>query len=145
MKNLIFLVHIAATLYLVGLIWVVQALVYPSMAHAGADGYAAYHNLHTSRITPIVAPAMILELLTAIYFVFVPFETIDRRYFWCGLALILTIWASTFLVQVPLHEKLGASFDANVQRKLVLTNWIRTGLWTVRGALILWLVWLKIK
>jgi len=145
MKNLIFLAHLATTLYLVGLIWTVQMLVYPSMAHAGADGYAAYHNLHTSRITPIVAPAMVLELLTAIYFVFVPFEEIDRRYFWCGLALVLIIWLSTFFVQVPLHEKLGANFDADVQRKLVLTNWIRTVAWTLRGALVLWMVWLKIK
>ena len=58
MKNLIFLVHTGTTLYLVGLIWIVQSLVYPAMGYVGADGYAAYHNLHTSRITPVVAPAM---------------------------------------------------------------------------------------
>lgn len=145
MKNLVFLAHLGTTLYLVGVVWLVQLLVYPAMAHAGADGYAAYHNLHTSRITPVVAPAMILELVTAIYFVFVPLEGIDKRYFWCGLALILIIWASTFFVQVPLHEKLGASYDSSVQRNLVLTNWIRTTAWTLRGALILWMVWLKIK
>jgi len=145
MRNLIFLAHLATTLYLVGLIWIVQILVYPAMAHIGTDGYAAYHNLHTSRITPVVAPAMIIELLTAIYFVFAPVEKIDYRYFWCGLALILIIWVSTFFVQVPLHEKLGASFDSDVQKKLVLTNWIRTVAWTLRGLLVVWLVWLKIK
>ncbi len=145
MKNLVFLAHLATTLYLVGLIWIVQMLVYPSMGLVGASGYAAYHNLHTTRITPVVAPAMILELLTAIYFVFVPIEEIDYRYFGCGLALVLIVWTSTFLVQVPLHEKLAASFDADVQQRLVLTNWIRTIAWTLRGALILWMVWLKIK
>ncbi len=145
MKNLIFLAHAGATLYLVGLIWVVQILVYPAMANVGADGYATYHNLHTSRITPIVAPAMILELLTAIYLAFAAFEAIDYRYFWVGLALVLIIWLSTFLVQVPLHEKLGAGFDVDVQRKLVQTNWIRTIAWSLRGALVLFMVWLKIK
>ena len=145
MKSLIFLFHAGTTLYLVGLIWIVQSLVYPSMGLVGADGYTAYHNLHTSRITPVVAPAMILELVTAIYFVFVPLEGVDKRYFWCGLALVLIIWASTFFVQVPLHEKLAQSFDGEIQRRLVLTNWIRTTAWTLRGALILWIVWLKIK
>ena len=67
MKNLVFLAHTGTTLYLVGVIWLVQLLVYPSMANVGADGYAAYHNLHTSRITPVVAPAMIIKLLTAIF------------------------------------------------------------------------------
>lgn len=145
MKNFIFLVHLSATLYLVGVIWIIQILVYPLMANVGAEGYAAYHNLHTSRITPIVAPAMILELLTAIYLAFTSFEAIDRRYFWFGLVLVLIIWLSTFLVQVPLHEKLGTSFDSDVQRKLVQTNWIRTIAWSLRGAFVLWMVWLKIK
>jgi len=145
MKNLVFLAHAGATLYLVGLIWTVQILIYPLMEHVGASGYSAYHNLHTSRITPIVAPAMIVELATAIYFVFAADEKIDYRYFWFGLALVLIIWISTFLLQVPLHEKLAASFDADAQRRLVRTNWIRTATWTMRGALILWIVWLKIK
>ena len=145
MKNLIFLAHFATTLYLVGLIWIVQSLVYPSMGLVGADGYAAYHNLHTSRITPVVAPAMIVELVTAIYLVFVPLEGIDKRYFWGGLTLVLIIWASTFFVQVPLHEALAKGFNADVQNRLVWTNWIRTTAWTLRGALVLWIVWLKIK
>lgn len=145
MKNLIFLAHLGTTIYLVGVIWLVQLLVYPAMGHVGADGYATYHNLHTSRISPVVAPAMIIELLTAIYFVFVPDKAIDYRYFWFGLALVLVIWASTFFVQVPLHEKLARGFESDVQSRLVFTNWIRTIAWTMRGALILWMIWLKIK
>ena len=145
MENLIFLAHAGATLYLVGVIWIVQILHYPLLENVGAEDYAKYHNRHTTRITPIVAPAMILELLTAIYFVFVSFEPVSALYFWIGLALVLIIWTSTFFVQVPLHEKLGASFDADAQRRLVRTNWIRTAAWTLRGALVVWMIWLKIK
>ena len=61
MKNLVFLLHVGATLYLVGVIWIVQILHYPLLAGVGVEGYPAYHNLHTSRITPVVAPAMIAE------------------------------------------------------------------------------------
>ncbi len=145
MKNLVFLLHVGATLYLVGVIWIVQILHYPLLEDVGAGGYAKYHKRHTSRITPVVAPAMIIELLTAIYFVFISYEPIRNYYFWCGLALVLIIWISTFLVQVPLHEKLGARFDPDIQQRLVRTNWIRTAAWTLRGALVLWMVWLKIK
>lgn len=145
MENLIFLAHVAATLYLVGVIWIVQILVYPLMKTVGENGYAAYHNLHTSRISPLVAPAMIVELLTAIYFVYAPIEWIDYRLFWFGLLLVLIIWLSTFLVQVPLHERLGGAFDADAQKKLVRTNWIRTVAWTLRGGLILWMIHSKIK
>ncbi len=145
MKNLIFLAHAGTTLYLVGVIWIVHILVYPSMKRVAADGYAAYHNLHTARISPVVAPAMIIELLAAIYFLFAPLETFDYRYFWFGLILVLIIWLSTFFLQVPLHEKLAAGFSADAQQHLVLTNWIRTIAWTLRGALVLWMLWLKIK
>ena len=61
MKNLVFLLRVGSTLYLVGVIWVVQILHYPLLANVGANGYVAYHNLHTSRITPVVAPAMIAD------------------------------------------------------------------------------------
>ena len=145
MKNFAFLVHLGSTLYLVGLIWIIQILHYPLMANVGADGYIEYQSLHMSRITPVVAPVMILELLTGIYFAFVTFEAIDQRYFWAGLGLIIIIWASTFFVQVPLHERLTQSFDIETHRWLVQTNWIRTIAWTLRGGLVLWLVWLKIK
>lgn len=145
MKNLIFFAHLASTLYMVGVIWIVQILVYPLMERVGAENYSAYHNLHTTRIAPIVAPAMIIELLTAIYFVFASFENVDRRYFWINLALVLIIWISTFLLQVPLHEKLAAGFAAEVQQKLVLTNWIRTIAWSLRGALVLRMAWLIIR
>ncbi len=145
MKNLVFLLHIGATLYLVGVIWIVQILHYPLLAGVGAEGYTAYHNLHTSRITPVVAPAMIVELLTAIYFSFVMFDRIDRSYFLFGLILVLIIWASTFFVQVPLHEKLSKGFAADKHQRLVWTNWIRTAAWTLRGTLVLWMAWLVIK
>ncbi len=145
MKNFAFLIHLGATLYLVGLIWIIQILHYPLMANVGADGYIEYQSLHMSRITPVVAPAMILELATGIYFAFANFEAIDRSYFWIGLALILVIWISTFLLQVPLHERLTHSFEGDTQKRLVQTNWIRTIVWTLRGALVLWMVWLKIK
>jgi hypothetical protein len=59
---------------------------------------------------------------------------------WLGLGLALGIWTSTFTVQVPLHRRLERGFDAAVHGRLVRSNWLRTGGWTARGALAVWMV-----
>jgi len=145
MKDFIFLIHAGATLFLVGLIWTIQIVHYPLFARVGASNYAAYQTAHMSRITYVVAPVMFLELGAAIYFIFADYELINPNYFRFGLALVLIIWASTVFVQSPIHGKLANAFDADSVNKLLLTNWIRTISWTMRGALVLWMIWLKIK
>lgn len=145
MEDFIFLVHAGATLFLVGLIWTVQIVHYPLFANVGADGYAAYQTRHMSRITYVVAPVMLAELATAIYFAFAGYASVNQNFFRAGLALVLLVWLSTVFVQSPIHGRLANSFEADLVRRLVLTNWIRTALWTLRGALILWMIWLKMK
>jgi hypothetical protein len=39
-------------------------------------------------------------------------------------------------VQVPLHERLSAGWDAAAHQRLVASNWVRTVLWTVRAVLV---------
>jgi hypothetical protein len=56
-----------------------------------------------------------------------------------GLALVGMIWGSTALLQVPRHTTLGSGFDRTALSGLVLTNWLRTAAWSVRGALVLWM------
>ena len=36
---------------------------------------------------------------------------------------------------LPLHDRLCVAFDAELHRRLVLSNWIRTVLWTFRSVL----------
>lgn len=145
MKDFIFLIHAGATLSLLGLIWTIQIVHYPLLERVGADDYAAYQTAHMSRITYVVAPLMLIELATALYLVFAGYEPLNPNYFLFGLALILIIWASTLFIQSPIHGRLAQAFDADLVNKLVLTNWIRTICWTMRGALVLWMIWLKIK
>ena len=51
------------------------------------------------------------------------------------MGLLAVIWLSTALIQVPLHQRLGGGFDAEVHSRLVTSNWIRTVAWTLRGLL----------
>lgn len=125
---------------MVGVIWTVQVVHYPLFAGVGADGWAAYEARHQSRITLVVGPLMVLELVTAVWLLVERPAAFPLWAVWTGAALVALIWASTALVQVPLHTALGAQFDADAHARLVATNWVRTAAWTVRGALVLWLV-----
>jgi hypothetical protein len=53
-----------------------------------------------------------------------------------GLVLVGIVWASTFLIQVPLHNRLGSGFNHEVIQLLVNTNWIRTIGWSLRAILV---------
>ena len=62
--KLVFLAHLVSTLVMVGVIWTVQVVHYPLFAGVGADGWSAYEAAHQSRITLVVGPLMVAELVT---------------------------------------------------------------------------------
>ena len=64
----------------------------------------------------------------------------SRAKAWFGAGLLLVIWVSTALLQVPLHRKLSAGFDARRVQLLIGSNWIRTVAWSVRGLIALLLL-----
>jgi hypothetical protein len=145
MDKLLLILQIFSTLFLTGVIWVIQILQYPFFSYVSAENFTKYHDDYRFWITPIVAPAMIIELLTAIFLLFYPPENIDIKLMWLALALTLIIWASTFFLQVPLHEKLAHGFNSQTLAALVNTNWIRTVCWSLRGGLILYFAWRVIR
>jgi hypothetical protein len=134
------LAHAAATLVMLGVILVVQLVHYPLFRAVGAASFAAYHAAHMARITWIVLPAMTVELGTAGWIALQPPPGVPGWLAWTGLVLVGVIWASTGLVQVPLHTALTDGFDAAAHRRLVHTNWIRTLAWTLRSGLALWML-----
>ena len=141
MPYALLLVHVAATWYMVGLCWLVQRVQYPLMAQVGQEGFAAYEAAHVSRISPIVAPPMIVELVTGVALVMTAGPAFRHPVFLVSLGLLAAIWISTFTLQVPLHGQLSAGFDAEAHASLVATNWLRTLAWTARGAIVAWLAW----
>ena len=63
MTRWLFVLHFAATWYLIGLCWFVQRVQYPLMERVGRAEFAAYEAAHVDRIGPVVAPAMLLPSL----------------------------------------------------------------------------------
>jgi hypothetical protein len=128
--------HAASTFIMLGVILVVQLVHYPLFRLVGADAFTTYQAKHMRRITWIVLPAMSVELLTAVALVVWQPPGIAAWQTWSGLALIGAIWASTGVLQVPLHQTLATGFDSATHRNLVATNWIRTIAWTLRAGLV---------
>lgn len=131
------LAHLAATLYMVGLIWFVQIVHYPLFSRVGEDGFSQYSEAHSRLTGYVVGPPMLIEAGTALILVFLRPEGVPLYLALTGLALVGVIWLSTALLQVPRHTDLGSGFDRSAWRGLVGTNWIRTAAWSVRGIVVL--------
>ncbi len=135
------LVHLAATWYLVGLIWTIQLVHYKLFDGIGEAGWAEYHQRHVSGITPVVGPVMLVELVTAVWLVVRTPAGVPGWTAWVGLALVVALWVSTAFWQVPMHNRLAAGFNVELAQSLTRSNWLRTVVWTVRGLLAVWMVW----
>ena len=133
------ILHAGCTLFMVGLIWIIQVVHYPLFAHVGLSEYQRYQNLHMQRITWIVTPVMMIELLCA-SILMITSDTTSSSLITVGFILLILIWLSTLFLQVPAHAKLTKAWNETAHTRLVWSNWIRTIAWSIRGFLALWLL-----
>ncbi len=133
LDELIVLVQVASTLCMVGIIWFVQIVHYPLFALVGPDRFTQYERSHCGRITWVVGPLMVAELVTAVLLPWFLPASAEVRLAWFGVAVLAAIWIVTYAVQVPQHARLSHAYDDQLQRRLVLGNWFRTIGWTLRG------------
>ena len=135
-RCVILVVQVVTTWAMTGIIWFVQLVQYPSFAQVDAASFPAFHEHHSAAISVIVAPLMILEALSALAFLWAPLRVQNSWEIWLGIALVAIVWASTFLLQVPAHRRLGIGFDEQSWRMLVSSNWVRTFAWSARAGLV---------
>ncbi|MBC8161397.1 MAG: hypothetical protein H7Z42_09275 [Roseiflexaceae bacterium] len=137
------LVGLAATLFMTGVIWVIQVVHYPLFAQVGSAQFGLYHTGHNARITLVVLLPMLIEALTALVLVVARPTGVPLWTALLGLALVGVIWGSTFLLQVPYHNQLATLAGEESRAAiagLVATNWLRTLAWTARSLLMLGVV-----
>lgn len=132
--------HAVPTLFLCGLIWFVQVVHYALYPAVGAAQFVAYERAHCRRITPLVLPAMLSEAVLAGWLLVAAPAGTPRALAIAGACLLAAIWAATLLLQVPCHARLEQAADVAAMRRLVRSNWLRTGAWTLRGATAVWLL-----
>jgi hypothetical protein len=119
---------------MVGLIWFVQVVHYPLLAHIDAAGIAE----HQRRTGWVVGPPIIVEALTTVLLLVDRPEGVPAAAAVAGVGLLALIWISTALIQVPRHRGLAAG--SGEVRRLVAENWIRTVAWSGRGAVVAWML-----
>jgi hypothetical protein len=125
--------HLAVTWMLVGLIWVMQLLVYPQFRRVGEDEFVKYHFAHCLRVGLIVAPLLAIEAFTAACLLY---QGHRERGFAISVVLIPVIWLLTATTYAPLHTRLMLGRDPATLRRLIAANWLRTLAWTARGLLV---------
>lgn len=138
--HLLTVLHAIPTVAMAGVIWFVQIVHYPLYRLVGPEQFAAYERQHCRTISFVVMPLMLAELgLAGLLWWNAPAAA--GQWPLVGLLLLALLWASTFFVQVPCHNRLTVGFDRATIDRLVRTNWVRTISWTARSALAAQLVW----
>jgi hypothetical protein len=124
--------NLAVSWGLLVLIWLVQVIIYPGLQRLPAGDFSDTHRRYVKRISLIVGPLMIFEVvLTAMWIFYDP----AAGSILCA-TLVCVVWLSTFVLQVPIHNFLTSGKDEQRIRRLVATNWIRTGAWSLKALII---------
>lgn len=125
-------IHLAISWALLILIWLVQVIIYPGFLRIPSNDFISYHRWYAIRISLIVMPLMISEVAMIIWWLSIhrtPGSILSA-------VLVLIVWLSTFLLQVPIHKRLTSGKDHLLIRRLVHTNWIRTVAWSLKTLII---------
>ena len=136
----VFFIYVASTWAMFGVIWFAQIVHYPLFSKVGTDSFTEYQNANLRRTVLVVIPLQMIELFTAMLLVWkVPLGILPIQA-WTNLILIGITWISTATLQIPRHMKLASGFDQKTQDILVSSNWIRTVIWSIRGAIVFWML-----
>ena len=126
------IIHFLSTFWMMAVIWFVQIVHYPLFKLVPYNERVMYAQKHQQWISWIVMPAMLIECLSL--FFLKTYYLYDPTWILSVLCLVI-IWASTFFLQVPCHQKLISDPKDPIIKKLVNTNWIRTVFWTIKSIL----------
>ena len=137
---LLLIINALATLYMTGLIWMVQIVHYPLFAEVGLEQFPQYARKHQLLTSIVVAPPMLTEALSSVLLAWHTPPGTSLAMVIAGILIVICIWLATALIQVPCHEKLEEGFTTKTHRSLVLSNWFRTIAWSARGALVAWML-----
>ena len=132
-QSILLLIHLISTSLMVGIIWVIQVVHYPSFHYIGNSRYISFQKFHMERISYIVIPVMLVESISGFFLIYDELNPILL----ISMVLLLSIWMLTAFFFSSLHQKLVSGYEEETVRKLVKINWIRTALWTLRLVLLI--------
>ena len=135
----LYFIQIVCNSYLVSLVFMTQFITYPTFLHIDKDKFSEYHRKYVNNISFIVAPVMLIELLTLSLIAYFSSEFLIIK----SLFLLLVIWLTTFFIMIPSHNRISKSFNIKEIKSLINYNWIRTILWSFKLLVIIFLYYEK--
>jgi hypothetical protein len=136
-------IHLAATLFMVGLIWTIHYVHYPLFAYVGESTYASFQAAHVERIGKLLFVPWLIEGITLIGVLALAFlgthKVLRVPAVINGAAMAVVLMISGFW-SAPAHAKLADGFDTSIHDQLMTVNLIRTLAWTVCGICAMWMV-----
>ena len=135
----LYFIQIVCNSYLVSLVFMTQFITYPTFLHIDKDKFSEYHRKYVNNISFIVAPVMLIELLTLSLIAYFSSEFLIIK----SLILLFVIWLTTFFIMIPSHNRISKSFNKKEIISLINYNWVRTILWSFKLLLIIFLYFEK--
>ncbi len=136
-------IHLAATLFMVGLIWTIHYVHYPLFANVGESTYASFQAAHVERIGKLLFVPWLTEGITLIGVLALAFlggnKALRVPAVINGAAMAVVLVISGFW-SAPAHAKLADGFDTSIHDQLMTVNLIRAIAWTVCGICAIWIV-----
>ena len=136
-------IHLAATLFMVGLIWTIHYVHYPLFAYVGESTYASFQAEHVERIGKLLFVPWLTEGITLLGILALAFlgghKALRVPAVINGAAMAVVLVISGFW-SAPKHAKLADGFDKSLHDQLMTVNLIRTLAWTVCGICAVWIV-----
>ena len=105
-------------------------VTYPSFKLIKSSLFSEFHKSYTNKMLFIVAPVMILELISSLFLVI--FDVSDNNTEIGLLISLLLIWFLTFFIIVPIHNKLTVNYNKDLNQKLIKYNGLRTIFWIIK-------------
>ena len=109
---------------MVGVSLITHFVTYPSFKLIKSSLFSEFHKSYTNKMLFIVAPVMILELISSLFLVI--FDVSDNNTEIGLLISLLLIWFLTFFIIVPIHNKLTVNYNKDLNQKLIKYNCLRT-------------------
>ena len=105
-------------------------VTYPSFKLIKSSLFSEFHKSYTNKMLFVVAPVMILELISSLFLVI--FDVSDNNTEIGLLISLLLVWFLTFFVIVPIHNKLTVNYNKDLNQKLIKYNGLRTIFWIIK-------------
>ncbi len=128
--NIIVYISLFTNLIMVGVSLITHFVTYPSFKLIKSITFSEFHKSYTKKMLFIVAPVMILELISSLLLVI--FDISDNHTEIGLLIILILIWLLTFFNIVPIHNKLTVNYNKDLNQKLIKLNGLRTILWILK-------------